>query len=210
MATAQLDGLDTTEPLSAVRIRELAKLKPPIKFVIKYCSNSAMYANKRLTHAERADCTAAGIANGFVFERGNTIDYFVPGKGTEDAAIAIAYFALLGVPAGQKIACYFAVDFDAAIADLNGRIMVYAREFHTAMTAAGFLTGVYGSGATCRELKNAGFVHFTWKAQSTGWGGYSFIGWDIRQGMGSVAGLSSDPDVVADIKNAGFWLAEAA
>ncbi len=194
MATAQLDGLDTTEPLSAVRIRELAKMKPPIKFVIKYCSNSAMYANKRLTHAERADLVANGIASGFVFERGNTYEYFSAAQGEADAQTVLAYFELLGVPPNTGIACFLAVDFDATTEQISAAILAYASRFHDGLKAAGYLTGVYGSGDTCRVLKAAGVVHYTWMAQSTGWGGYSYAAWDIRQGMGCVNGLASDPD----------------
>ena len=185
-------GLDTTDALSSLAILQLKKLG--IGFVIKYCSDTSLYPNKRLTHAERADLVANGIASGFVFERGNTYDYFSASQGGIDAETVIAYFQLLGVPAGKNIACFLAVDFDATIAEINGAIMAYATRFHDVLKAAGYLTGVYGSGDTCRILKAAGVVHYTWKAQSTGWGGYAYFGWDIRQNLGAVEGLASDPD----------------
>lgn len=185
-------GLDTTDALSSITIRELKKLG--IKFVIKYCVDSPTFPNKRLTHAERADLVGAGIASGFVWERGNTYDYFSAAQGEADANAVVAYFKLLGVPTGKGIACFLAVDFDATTEQIAGAIMAYATMFHKVMTAAGFLTGVYGSGDTCKALKSAGVVHYTWKAQSTGWGGYAYFGWDIRQGLGSVGSLASDPD----------------
>lgn len=185
-----IPGLDTTDALSKAVVDRLAG--KGIRFIIKYCADTGTFPNKRLTHAERVLLVAAGIKSGFVFERGNTAAYFSAAQGQADAETVVAYFKLLGVPAG--CACFLAVDFDASTADLAGPVLAYATAFHSALKAAGYTVGVYGSGLTCKTLKDAGLVHWTWKAQSTGWQGYAFFGWDIRQNLGSVAGLASDPD----------------
>ena len=183
-------GLDTTDALSKTVVDRLAG--KGIRYVIKYCADTDTFPNKRLTHAERALLVAAGIKSGFVFERGNTAPYFTAAQGQADAETVVAYFKQLGVAAG--VACFLAVDYDASDSEIKGPIMAYAIAFHDGLKAAGYLTGVYGSGSACKALKDAGYAHFTWKAQSTGWAGYSFIEWDIRQLLGSVEGLASDPD----------------
>lgn len=192
---ANTKGLDTTDALSIDNVKTLKKLG--IGFVIKYCANSTTFPNKRLTHAERALLVGQGIKSGFVFERGNTAPYFTAEQGKADAATVLAYFAELGVAKG--VACFFAVDYDASAAEIAGPITAYATEFHNALKAAGYMTGVYGSGLCCSTLKKAGLVHWTWKAQSTGWSGYAYFGWNIRQGLGHVGNLASDPDEASEM-----------
>ena len=183
--------LDTTEALTKRVVDQLAA--KGYRCLIKYCVDTETFPNKRLTHAERALLVAAGIRSGFVFERGNTAPYFSAAQGQADAETVVAYFKQLGVPAG--VACFLAVDYDASAADLAGPVLAYAITFHDGLKSAGYLTGVYGSGSTCAALKKAGYAHFTWRSNASGWDGFgTAMQFDIEQQLGSFEGLASDPD----------------
>jgi hypothetical protein len=171
--------------------------------IIRYISpNTKNFPNKQLTPDEiSAVHSVPGMALGLVYENGypTSVGYFSAAQGTADATDALATFTSLGVPA--TIPVFFAVDYDAADADISGAILDYFTTVHAQFSAAGLLIGVYGSGATCSYLQGAGVVHYTWLSQSRGFNGYS--DWkpsaDIIQGPEStIAGLDSDTDYVVN------------
>ena len=50
--------------------------------------------------------------------------------------------------------------------------MEYFHSVHDVLTASPYAVGVYGSGLTCRLMRDAGFAKFTWLSQSTGFRDY--------------------------------------
>jgi hypothetical protein len=192
-------GLDTTD---AIDSKTASALKDAgYSFLIKYTANSSTFPKKRLSHEERSILVAHGINSGFVFEKSDQYDYFSASQGATDSKQVIDYFSLLGVPQGQT--CFAAVDFDATISQIHGQILAYFKAFHDGLKADGYLTGIYGSGTVCNALKLEGLAHWTWKAQSPGWSGFTYDSWDISQGLGHVLNLSSDPDMAKTL--ALFW-----
>lgn len=194
-------GLDTVEPITSELVDKLKA--EGYSFIIKYCANTPNYPAKRFSHEEAQLLHDAGMKCGFVYEGLSTYaSYFSAARGRSDATIAISYFRLLGVP--TTCPCFFAVDYDASTADIDGPIMAYAQTFHDTMKANGWLCGVYGSGDVCSALKKAGYVHYTWLSQSPEFSGTpDYTDWDVKQLLGSVDGLNSDPDTSKTLEC--FW-----
>ena len=66
-----------------------------------------------------------------------------------------------------------------------------------------YVVGVYGSGATCKAILDAGLAQRAWLAQSKGWSGYSaFLNsgrWALSQAMPTkIAGIECDPDTAGE------------
>lgn len=175
-------------------------------WVIKYALPSAEYPNKAWAKAELAEMRIFGIKAGVVFETANTIDHFTAANGAADATRIVATMKLLKAPTG-KTGAFFAVDFDATHDQITGPITEYAAAFRMTVKGAGYLPGAYGSGLLLRllgrNLGGSGLIHWHWLAQSEGWGEYAECikagNWDIKQGIGSVLNLNSDPDEAATL-----------
>ncbi|MGW6762360.1 DUF1906 domain-containing protein, partial [Streptomyces sp. NPDC055008] len=190
-------GLDTTQNCSpyAASIRAQG-----YDFIGRYLSKSTW---KVINAPEASAISAAGLSLILVYEDGSTsASYFSNSRGQSDGQRAATQAAALSAP--SKTALYFAVDYDASSADINGCITDYfngvAQGLATAETDNGcppYAIGAYGSGSTCLALAQAGLVQYTWLAQSRGWSGYDPNHlWSIVQGMPSTVGaLSVDPDV---------------
>jgi hypothetical protein len=176
---------------------------------LRYISpDTPNFPNKQLRAGEASAIhSVPGTGIGMVYETNPTsAGYFAPGKGVQDANDAIAAHSAAGAP--QTVPIFFAVDYDASGADINGAILGYFADVHSTMSGAGLLTGIYGSGDACQAMKNAGVVHYTWLAQSRGWSGYG--AWktsaDIVQGpTGNIAGIDLDTDYV--VNEAVLWTA---
>jgi len=170
--------------------------------IVRYISpNTQNFPKKQLTAAEVAAIhSVPGMRVGMVYETNSDhVGYFTAGTAANDAAHVLAVVAALNVPVA--VPAFFAVDFDALTADLNGPIKAYFKTVHDTVKATGRLIGVYGSGNACSFLHNEGTVHYTWLAQSRGWGGYA--AWkpkaDVIQGPATkVAGLDVDTDFVVN------------
>jgi hypothetical protein len=189
-----MKSLDTTDAITPEIVSKLTE--NGYGGVIKYCANTPDYPAKRLSHSEVALLHGSGIKCGFVYEGLSTYaSYFSTVRGKGDANAVLEYFQLLGVP--TSCPCFFAVDYDATVADLQGPIFQYATAFHDTLKAGGYLCGVYGSGLTCATFKGLGYCKYTWLAQSEGWAGTpTYTDWDIKQGLGSPLEMSADPDEV--------------
>jgi hypothetical protein len=177
-----------------------------VQTVIRYYSRDTARKSKRLSHEEAAQHGLAGLRIGVVHEGrfGNQFGNFDYPTGLADAAYAHDYARdEIGQPAGSTI--YFAVDFDATKSQIKDRILPYFRGIADAFAAAGtppYEVGVYGSGAVCRAVLDAGLAHRAWLAQSTGWMGYdgfsSGLDWALKQAMGkTVAGVDCDPNTAS-------------
>lgn len=88
-------------------------------------------------------------------------------KGEEAARHAVTYGAnTIRQPPGSAI--YFGVDGSWG-ADRHGPIIAYFEGVQRVCSDYGYKVGVYGSGLTCRLLKELGLVSYTWLPKSRGW-----------------------------------------
>jgi hypothetical protein len=189
-----LDTLSGVDSSSACTSSDIACLQSSgITFVGRYYSRTTHIEGKKLTASEAQLISDAGLQLVTVYEDGPTsYSYFSASRGSDDAAGALAQAAAIGQPTGSAI--YFTVDYDAADDEIANDITAYFQAIAAAL--GDYHVGVYGSGAVCTAITNAGLASYAWLAQSTGWSGYSaFTTWAIKQGAeGSVCGLNSDTD----------------
>ncbi|MDB5118672.1 MAG: hypothetical protein JWQ79_4164 [Mucilaginibacter sp.] len=191
-----------------------------IRTIFRYYSRDTIRPSKRLTRDEAIQFFAAGLRIGIVHEGrfGDQVTNFNRACGISDALYARSYGAeTIGQPAGSVI--YFGVDCDASTAQINELVIPYFQgvvdAFSKPTGEPDYVIGVYGSGATCKALLDAGLVRCTWLAQSTRWADYSaFLAsarWTLTQAMSTtIAGVSCDPDTAGEGKTIGdFWLASA-
>lgn len=188
-----LSGCDSSSACTASTIACLQQNN--ITFVGRYYSRTTHIEGKKLTESEARLISQSGIDLVTVYEDGPTeYSYFSASRGTEDANSALAQAASIGQPGGSAI--YFSVDYDAASSEIAAGIHAY---FQAVAAAIGtqYQVGVYGSGAVCTAMLQAGFAQLAWLSQSTGFNGTkTFTNWVIKQGLeGPVCGLNSDADV---------------
>lgn len=184
-----------------------------VRTVIRYYSRDTIRPSKRLSLAEAEQLAAAGLRIGIVHEgrHGDTASNFDRPTGVADAQYARTYGAVtIGQPAGSAI--YFGVDFDASPAEIRDRVLPYfqgvADAFAVATGEPDYIVGVYGSGATCKAVLDAGLAARAWLAQSTGWAGHAaFLSsnrWALNQGaVATVAGVECDPDTAGEDQDIG-------
>ena len=148
--------------------------------------------------ASEARLLSAGMKIVVVWEAAsNHASYFSHLSGVNDSTSAYHHAQTIGQPAGSAI--YFAVDYDASRTDIVGPIDEYFRGIAAGFAAAGgdtpdYKVGVYGSGAVCQALTQAGLADYTWLAMSTGWAGFrTFTAWNIKQGK-ALPNLAFDHD----------------
>lgn len=142
-----------------------------LTFVFRYYSHNPA---KQLTPAEGRRFAAAAIPVVAVFEdSNNAAGLFSSDAGAHQAQRALQQAAAIGQPAGSAI--YFAVDFDPTPAEVAGPVTAYFTAVKAALDAAStqYAVGVYGSGLTCRAIRDAGLARFTWLTGSTGFAGYA-------------------------------------
>jgi hypothetical protein len=187
-----------------------------VKTVIRYYSRDTIRASKRLTRVEASQLGAAGLRLGIVHEGrfGDEASNFDRSCGVEDALYARKFGATeIGQPGGTAI--YFGVDFDATPDEIRTRVLPYFQGIADASASQTdephYQVGVYGSGATCDAVLNAGLATFAWLAQSTGWAGHqAFLNsrrWNLNQGMpATIAGVACDPDTPGDNKGIGDFV----
>jgi peptidoglycan hydrolase-like protein with peptidoglycan-binding domain len=206
---ANLAGMDSNTNCSPFADRLSGQ---GMQFVARYYSNSAA---KTLTAAEAQKLSAAGVGIVAVFENSNdSADYFSAEIGSSQAATALELAAAIGQPAGSAI--YFAVDYDATPADVQGPITGYFTAINTALAAAAtqYAIGVYGSGMTCRVVRDASLAKFTWLTCSIGFSEYAAFRSqaDIVQlapERALLAGLNIDDDIAQSAEFGAFRLAQA-
>jgi hypothetical protein len=134
--------------------------------------------------------------------------YFSYSSGYYDAIAAYGQAKAIGQPAGSAI--YFAVDFNArALAP----IAQYFRGIAAGLAAASggraeYKVGVYGSGAVCDAVKEAGLAQYSWLSNSIAWAGsLAYNDWNIRQGDRSASlSFNHDSDEARD-EYGGFRIA---
>jgi Domain of unknown function (DUF1906) len=160
-----------------------------VAFVARYYTNLERTRNpaKVLTPREAHDLCQAGFLLVVVWELFAIPTYFTPLQGQADGEYAYRYANEI-IRQPENSAIYFAVDFDATQAQFVQLVVPYFRGIVEGFAGASagrpvFSVGVYGSGAVCGALKQAGLVRYSWLSQSSGWqGSSSYEDWDIRQG----------------------------
>jgi hypothetical protein len=211
---AILKGLDTTMELTrhAVALRE----RHGFDFALRYYSHNA---GKNLSLVEARALSAAGMQIGVVWETSGTHPgFFTLEQGVEDGAAAHRMAVeVIGQPGGSAI--YFAVDYDASQADLDGPVSNYFTGVHAGLFAAGggrqlYQVGVYGSGLCCATLRERGAAAFSWLSQSTRFAGsaayaralrYDLIQYLPQRVELEGASLLVDPDATHPDRPAGLF-----
>lgn len=94
----------------------------------------------------------------------NTYEKFSESIAQGDASDAISQAKAYGQPTGSTI--YFSVDYDASASEIDGNIKSYFQKLKSILSLAGYTPGVYGSSLTCKKLKKAGIVDYTWLSMS--------------------------------------------
>ena len=116
-------------------------------------------------------------------------------SGYSDAFSAYKQAKAIGQPAGSAI--YFAIDFNAHELEPAKE---YFRGIAAGLTAASggraeYKVGVYGSGAVCDAIKQAGLARYSWLTKSTSWdGSLDYIDWNIKQGEALPFSFDNDSD----------------
>jgi hypothetical protein len=187
------------------------------RYYTKNRSNS-----KILTVDEARRLSEAGIKIWPVYQnRHRQQSDFSAVKGKLEAQDALDYAKnVINQPTGSGI--YFSADFDASQATFATAIRPHFEAVAAAFAAAGnpYRIGVYGSGAVCESLLDAGLVQLTWLSQSSGFRGTQQFKdsrrWNILQAL-PVSGFCDfdddvDPDTINDQKGdfGGFLLGQVA
>jgi Domain of unknown function (DUF1906) len=182
--------------------RQLIQLRAAgVETIIRYYARAM--SGKVIRRAEALAIGGAGIRLAIVYEgAGDRLSAFSEEIGFRDAAFSRSYGDReIKQPAGSAV--YFAVDFDATAAEIRNAIIPYfrgvARAFADGNGLPVYRVGVYGSGAVCAAVLDAGLAELAWVSCSTGWSGSrAFLQsgrWTLRQHLPStVAGLDADPD----------------
>ena len=139
------------------------------RFVARYYSK---FAAKTLRLAEARTLSGAGLDLVVVYQdRNNAIGEFSEAQGHDTATRALTQAGAMGQPSGSAI--YFAADFDPSAAEIRGSISEYFNAVNNVFSTAatGYRIGAYGSGLTCRIVRNAGLASLTWLSGSTGFRG---------------------------------------
>jgi hypothetical protein len=167
---AALKGLDTATELTrhAAALREQG-----YDFVVRYYSHNAA---KNLSLGEARALSAAGLLIGAVWETAGThASFFNRAQGVADGGAAFRMAQVtIGQPSGSAI--YFAVDYDATGADIDGPVSDYFAGVKMAFAAAAdglspYAVGVYGSGLCCDTLIDKQLATLGWLSQSSGFAG---------------------------------------
>src|SRR5262245_16501386 len=167
--TMAFSALDTSQnsrnQVACMKTRGIAAIG---RYYTKRRTNS-----KILTADEAQRLSQAGIKIWPVYQNRHRepVD-FSSVKGKQEAEDALDYAKnIINQPIGSGI--YFSADFDASQATYNSAIRPHFEAIAAAFDAAGnpYRIGVYGSGAICKSLLEAGLVQLAWLSQSRGFRG---------------------------------------
>ncbi len=125
------------------------------------------YVDKTITPEELKNIKDRGLKVVVVYQNfGNGAQHFTTDHAKLDAFCALVDAKRIGQPYGSTI--YFAVDFDATDMD---QITAYFDTIKKVIKGR-YKIGVYGSGLTCKTIKENCDVSYTWLCQSTGYAEY--------------------------------------
>jgi hypothetical protein len=145
-----------------------------VRVVIRYYTEFTQMPQKRLTPAEAGALAAAGFELGAVYQDAhNAARHFSRSLGLARGRYAYRYAQdTIAQPPGSAI--NFAVDFDAAAAEIDAGVVPYFEGLGRAFDDAGggapdYRIGVYGSGLVCRRVLDQGLAAVAWLAAARGW-----------------------------------------
>jgi len=161
-------------------------------FVARYLSDGVGTIHAAFTEIEAAHLSSLGLSLVSIAEFGkpDVASYFTP----EQADLVIDRSVRFAALAGQKSGAIFVtLDGDFQVPDVQNFVSIV----HAGLKATGFLLGLYGNGICLKWAKDAGYAHYTWLCESTGFCGYDL--WkshaDIVQvTTTTVAGIDVDTD----------------
>jgi hypothetical protein len=183
--------IDTNHDVTA----QLAALKAAgITTIGRYLNRIDPAEEKVIKPAEAQAIAAAGLRLFLIFEIGGTPSGSA--QGNLDGAWTASYVPTVGAPAGAAV--YYAVDFDAQTADMPG-ILAAFQTFATAVVAAGYRVGVYGSGDVCTAVTGAGYATLPMLSCSDRWSGSGAYeaskAWVLLQHKPqTICGIDCDPN----------------
>ena len=162
---------------------------------------------KILKASEASALSAAGIKIWAIYQvRQNQTADFSRDKGLAAARDALDYASnVIGQPRDSAI--YFSVDYDATAWEFSAAVRPYFMAVQEVFAAAGnpYRIGVYGSGAVCKDLLDAGVVQLTWLSQSKGFRGtkqFKNSGrWNLNQRLGVKNFCEFDDEIDPDDVN---------
>ncbi|MCT1598243.1 DUF1906 domain-containing protein [Corynebacterium sanguinis] len=134
-----------------------------VRYVSQPRPNATWMRGKPVALTETQDFKANGLATASVYQfgRAQTADWL---GGAASAAIhapqAIELHRAAGGPTGRPI--YIAIDDNPTRAQYDNQIRPYLRAFCTALSVAGYATGVYGNYNTIEWAANDGIGTFFW------------------------------------------------
>lgn len=178
-----------------------------IATVYRYLSAINPKGAKVVQPDEAHALAAAGIRLGLVNEGWGDFAHggISAGAGTRDGEYCAEAVQALGI--SSTTAVFFAVDVDAGPSQINKLVLPYFEALRK--SPLDFLRlGVYGSGAVCLTVLQAGFADLAWLSCSMGWSGSrTFLAAKpeelvLVQGLPTtLANLDCDPDIAlaADI-----------
>ena len=134
-----------------------------VRYVSQRRPDAQWMQGKPVTLRETQDFAGAGLATASVYQfgRAHTADWLEGAAGAaKHAPQAIALHKAAGGPTGRPI--YIAIDDNPTRAQYEGQIRPYLRAFSTALTAAGYQTGVYGNYNVIDWATADGIGQFFW------------------------------------------------
>lgn len=154
-------AFDTSTRLSAVTAKALKDAG--YIDVGRYLTNtSGGTLDKKLTKEELEIIKSTGLCVFPIYQTyGGQASYFTRYQGRKDAKEAIEAARDFGFPPQATI--YFAVDYDALMADINANIIPYFRGIKEEMSWY-FKIGVYGPRAVCNRLLANGLAKYSFVA----------------------------------------------
>lgn len=169
-----------------------------VRYVSQKRPDAQWMAGKPVTLAETRANAAAGLAVASVYQygKGSTADWLAGAAGAAThAPQAIAIHKAAGGPTGRPI--YIAIDDNPSRAQYDNQIKPYLQAFSTALTAAGYQTGVYGNYNVIEWASADGLGQFFWQHD---WGSNGRI--HPRTTIHQKAGLQATIDgITVDINN---------
>ncbi len=129
---------------------------------------------KLVTPAEARTLAAASIRLGLVYEvYGGSLGHndISRSDGLTAAQFCLEYVPTLGAPTDGTVCIFFACDRDFPASQIKSMVLPYFGAIADELDGAGYLVGVYGSGAVCGAVRSAATADYAWLSGSLGWTG---------------------------------------
>lgn len=163
--------IDTPQPVQ----RFLPRLGD-VHTIIRYITAGSPRSDKHIKLPEVKAITVAGKKLGLVHETWGDFRHAGHGgisasDGVRDGKYARDVLPKLAAPQGACV--YFAVDQDATVAQIRDNVLPYFKAVRDAFADGYYRVGVYGPGAVCAAVLDAGFADLGWLSNAKGWKGYA-------------------------------------